>query len=90
MQERKEQTECESSAMSLKSEPKPFVRTACCTRHHPCLDDPETVGSVVGSWAGDPFDGLLDALIMVPKRETNGPPSCVGFENHVENQLNES
>ena len=89
MQDLKKQTECESSAISLKSEPKPFVRTASCTRHPPFLDDPETVSSVVGSWAGDPFDGLLDALMMVPKREMNGSPSGVGFETHMDNQLNE-
>ena len=95
MQESKKHNECASSVTSLncvstirRPEPKPFVRTASCSRHPPCLDDSQTLSSA-HSWPDDPFDGLLEALSIIPERERNGPPTCFGFENHVDDQLNQ-
>ena len=95
MQESKKHNEFASSVTSLncisairRPEPKPFVRTASCSRHPPCLDDSQTLSSA-HSWPDDPFDGLLEALSIIPERERNGPPTCFGFENHVDDQLNQ-
>ena len=91
-----QQNDSASSAMLVNNisaikqpEPKPFVRTASSTRP-PSSDDPEAVCSLVSSWDNDPFDGLLEALLMIPTAsERHNSTGCHESQNHVDNLLNE-